>query len=239
MNIKCIAFDLDDTIYLERDYILSGFKAVSKYLHRTRGISEKETFEFLVKTFGKGIRGKNFNLLIEKFAIPNSELTKLIDIYRNHPPDIKPIEGMTELLAELSKSFRLAIITDGYIETQKLKVSALGIDRLVHRIIYTDEFGKERWKPDPLAFKTLKKYENLKNQEAIYIADNPLKDFIPAKATGFITIKVSYPGALYSSVPSPEASEPDYRVNSVESLRETLNLLCAEQGCHETIIYGS
>ena len=141
-----------------------------------------------------------------------------------------------ELLAELSESFRLAIITDGYIETQKLKVSALGIDRLVHKIIYTDEFGKERWKPDPLAFETLKKYENLKNQEAIYVADNSLKDFTPAKATGFITIKVSHPGALYSNVPAPEGSEPDYRVNSVKKLREILSLLCREGKHYETNI---
>ena len=32
MTVRCVAFDLDDTLYLERDYVRSGFWAVGRWI---------------------------------------------------------------------------------------------------------------------------------------------------------------------------------------------------------------
>jgi putative hydrolase of the HAD superfamily len=58
--IKAVVFDLDDTLYIEKQYALSGFKEVSNWLFRNNGI------EFFYETckiiFDQGIRGNIFNL---------------------------------------------------------------------------------------------------------------------------------------------------------------------------------
>ena len=40
--IHTLVFDLDDTLYLEREYALSGFRAVGDWLRQTRGLIDFE-----------------------------------------------------------------------------------------------------------------------------------------------------------------------------------------------------
>ena len=40
-RLKAILFDLDDTLFLEKDFVKSGFKAVASYIHNKNGIDEK------------------------------------------------------------------------------------------------------------------------------------------------------------------------------------------------------
>ena len=37
-RIRCVAFDVDDTLYLERDYVRSGFRAVAERVRRDHGL---------------------------------------------------------------------------------------------------------------------------------------------------------------------------------------------------------
>jgi putative hydrolase of the HAD superfamily len=36
--IRCVVFDVDDTLYLERDYVRSGFDSVGAWLQRDSGV---------------------------------------------------------------------------------------------------------------------------------------------------------------------------------------------------------
>ena len=46
-EIKIIIFDLDDTLYEERTFVESGFRAVAEYLEKHFKINKKELFEDL------------------------------------------------------------------------------------------------------------------------------------------------------------------------------------------------
>lgn len=39
MTIKAIVFDMDDTLYEERQYVISGFKAVDQYVIEQFGVT--------------------------------------------------------------------------------------------------------------------------------------------------------------------------------------------------------
>ena len=52
-----VAFDLDDTLYLERDYVRSGFRAVAEYAVRGADVSAEDAFTFLWHDFLAGVRG--------------------------------------------------------------------------------------------------------------------------------------------------------------------------------------
>ena len=64
MKLKAILFDLDDTLYLERDFVKSGFRAVAWWLQQENGLPEKETFTRLWSMFTSGERGDLFDRLL-------------------------------------------------------------------------------------------------------------------------------------------------------------------------------
>ena len=79
-NLKAIVFDLDDTLYPEMEFVMSGFRAVAKYLAKKYKLSSSKIFNILKSDFKKGIREKNFNFLLEKLNLSKKELKSLIKI---------------------------------------------------------------------------------------------------------------------------------------------------------------
>src|SRR5213082_3476474 len=83
-----VVFDIDDTLYLERDYVRSGFRAVGEWARESLGLSS--FFEEAWKCFEKGRRGDIFNVTLEGFGVrPSDELIRtLLSVYRGHDPAI-------------------------------------------------------------------------------------------------------------------------------------------------------
>ena len=50
-----IVFDLDDTLYPERDYVLSGFKAVASWAEARLGVPSLGGFSGLRRLFDKKV----------------------------------------------------------------------------------------------------------------------------------------------------------------------------------------
>ena len=46
--LKAILFDLDDTLYLERDFVKSGFKTVASLIQNNNGIDKEVVFNRLL-----------------------------------------------------------------------------------------------------------------------------------------------------------------------------------------------
>ena len=144
-EIKVIIFDLDDTLYKENDFVKSGFKSVSEYVNDNFGISNKKFYGLLVKTLKEKGRGKIFDIALKKYNIFNKELVqKLINVYRGHKPEIKVFNGVIPLLSRFGKKYKIALITDGLLSVQKGKVKALGIEKFIDVVVYTNEFQKPK-----------------------------------------------------------------------------------------------
>lgn len=224
MTIKAILFDLDDTLYEEKEFVKSGFKEVAKFISNKFKINEKIFYKILSNVFSEGVRGNIFNIALERLNINLDEniIPSMVKVYREHMPKINLKKNIKYLLLNFRKKYSLGIITDGYYEVQKKKVQALKLEELFDSIIYTDQYGKEYWKPSTLGYKlALKNLETLP-EEAIYIGDNPNKDFIGAKKIGIITIRLLYQDREYSQIRLSKEYEADYEV---EKLNEIMNLL--------------
>jgi len=220
---EAIVFDLDDTLYLERDFVMSGFHAVAKWSEQFLSIPEEVTFKELKSLFNQGIRGNIFNLLLESHDLLADEVVeKMISVYREHNPSISPFPDVKGVLIELKKYYFLGIISDGYLEVQERKLNALGIEDFFDAVIFTDEWGKEAWKPNKKSFELISCKFNVSPSQCIYVADNPEKDFFGAKKIGMYTIRVVRQGGLYSTCLAPTTEhEPDLTINS---LKELLNI---------------
>ena len=80
-------FDLDDTIFYEKDYVISGFHAISRNLFKKKLVNKK--FNSLINLYNK------FSDPFEEFCRQNREIKKneLIKIMREHSPKIKARPG--------------------------------------------------------------------------------------------------------------------------------------------------
>lgn len=226
--IKAVIFDLDDTLYYEQDYVKSGFRAVSRYIGSKYGVSEKEFYKLQLDILEKEGRGKVFDLALENFSLPLDEVEKMLAVYRSHEPEgIQLYEDVEYILEKLKKEgkYKTGIITDGNSQVQWNKIKALGLIDLVDEIIVTDDFGVDKRKPAPFAYLRLLESFKIKAGEAVYIGDNPLKDFIGARELGLKTIRVMREQGMHIEKRMEAAFEADLKVNSLRNLEELLQFI--------------
>jgi putative hydrolase of the HAD superfamily len=224
LSIRVILFDLDDTLYDEKQFVKSGFAKVAEFIEEKFSINKIDFYKILIDIYNDGSRGDTFNLALEKLNVVYDEDTirTMVKTYRKHIPKIKLDKGVRSLLIKLRGIYSLGIITDGYFEVQKNKVQVLKLEELFDSIIYTDQNGKEYWKPNVYGYKLALKIIKVLSEEAVYIGDNPHKDFIGAKKMGILTVRILQPGREYSKVRLSKGYEADYEIRE---LCEIMNLL--------------
>lgn len=196
--IKAIIFDLDDTLFPEKEYILSAFKIVGVYISEKCNVPNK-VVDDLIKSLFLESHDKVFDRLLEDNRFSKLSVKELIQVYRNHFPDIKLFNEVKKVLTDLKvKGYKLGLITDGYRKSQKNKILSLGLNKYFDEIILTDELGKEYWKPNPRAFKIMKEKLNVKYRQMVYVGDNPQKDFFISNVFPIKTIRV-YRNGIYNN----------------------------------------
>lgn len=222
--ITTIVFDLDDTLYDEIEYCKSGFRAVADFLANQEQSPSPIILETMLQCFKSGERKKVFNAALEQLSIRyNDELIKkLVEVYRNHIPRIKLPQDSCKVLEELSSNYNLSLLTDGFLPSQKLKVKALGIEKYFSFIIYTEELGRENWKPSPVGFKKIIGTLKTRPEQMAYVADNAKKDFIAPNKLGFTTIQLIRPNAIHKEPPSTPDATAKYVIHSINQLPELL-----------------
>jgi len=222
-ELKAIVFDLDDTLYLERDFVKSGFIAVSKWLANHHQLDENQNFDVLWSMFRKGNRGNLFDSLLKSLAVSDISVYDLTAVYRQHIPNIEPLEGVVPLLDRLKNSNKLGLLSDGYLEVQKKKLDSLGMEKYFDAVLFTDELGRDCWKPSVVPFEKILNRLNVNPNESVYIADNPEKDFKGPNQLGMDTIRICLEGGEHYNK-NPQANEyfPMQTVNSIKELSKEL-----------------
>ncbi len=223
--IKCIVFDMDDTLYDEMCYCKSGFKAVSEHLSKTQGLPASSIYDALWEQFEAKNQGGVFNAALEKLGIAfdSDFIQSLVQIYRNHNPDIALPADSREILEKLHRKYILALLTDGFMPAQKLKVEALDIEKYFKSIIYTELLGREFWKPSTVGFEKILNDLNLNAEECVYVADNLSKDFIGPNKLGFTTVQILRPNRVHNQKSETVEAEPDYVINKISEIENLLN----------------
>jgi len=186
-DLNAIIFDLDNTLYNEIQFIFGGFKAVARYLASKYGFDVNEIYKTLCLDFIKGVRRKNFDLLLERLGI-SEDITKLVSIYRNHELRLRPYKDVIVLDILRKKGFRLGLLTDGYPEIQRRKIKTLSLHKFFDVILVTGELGVK--KPDIKPFKEILRKLNVQADKAMFVGDNVFKDLIPAKKLGSTTVLI-------------------------------------------------
>jgi putative hydrolase of the HAD superfamily len=221
--IQAVVFDLDDTLYPERDYVRSGYRAVARHL-AGRGKDTKAMEAYLWGCFLSGRSARAFDATSAHFGLNLSaeKIAELVEVYRNHRPEIRPYEGMPDFLSLLREHRRLGLLSDGFLPAQELKLEALKLRRFFDEVLFTEQLGREAWKPSTAGFEALRGSLALPHEAFAYVADNPAKDFVAANALGWRTVQYLRPGQIHCRNTAPSGGQPQAVVRDFCDLRAAL-----------------
>ena len=225
-GLNAIVFDLDDTLFLERDYALSGFRAVAEWSERNIGIPAEEAYAELVGLFEDGVRTGTFDAWLAARGRPLDLVPTMVGIFRDHEPTITPVPVAIELLKGLRSRYALGLVTDGYSSVQRRKLAALGLRFLFDSVVVSDDYGREAWKPNPRPLLLALEELGVAGSAAVYVADNPTKDFLGARKAGMWSVRVRVPEGVYRDVePETPDHEPDAEIDRLDDLMPALEVI--------------
>lgn len=224
MMVELLVFDLDDTLFPEHQFVMSGFRAVDRWLAANESVTG--FFQEAERLFVAGHRGRIFNEVLESMGLSADaqRVAALVEIYRSHEPEIELHGDADWALDHFRERCRLGIITDGYSVTQHGKCRALNLEQRVDAIICTDDLGRDSWKPNPAAFEQLMQQFAVPATGCAYVGDNPSKDFRPGNELGWLTVQIQRPGGEYSDREDPKdpVDRPQVLISSLLDLPRIL-----------------
>jgi putative hydrolase of the HAD superfamily len=217
-----LVFDLDDTLYDERTFVMSGFAAVAQVLSPISGRSESALVERMVEIMERSGRGLIFNYLLEELSIDDEFLvTACVKAYREHEPRISLPTAHRRVLERL-QGFPKYVVTDGNPGVQERKVRALGLESIFKEFFYTWAFGEQAAKPSLQCFHMICEKEQAPLSEIVYIGDDPSKDFVALKRAGAHTIRVRT--GRFSELTAASEYEAALQINRLVDLPRALGL---------------
>lgn len=214
-----VVFDLDDTLYPERDFMLSGFRAVAG----VAGADIATGAELMAEAYD---RGSNAMDALADFigigaAARETAIAEWVKVYRGHRPEIALDEDTLQTLERLrERGIALAVITDGRGLTQRNKLEALGLYRFFSpdNIYISEERGHDKMSMEPFGY-MVHRYPEARR--FMYVGDNPAKDFINPNLMGWTTVCLRDKGRnIHSQTNLPGAEYAPQRY--VDSLGEIL-----------------
>lgn len=236
--IRCVAFDLDDTLFngtllVEKARIASVQMMIEYGLPVPEDYAIKVLYE-IVEEFGSNSENHLDNLIIRLQNDPKVKLNSkfnrnkyvaagIMGYHREKVKHFHPFKDVIKTFERLrEKGIKTAIITDGSPKKQYEKILRLKIEDLVDEIIISDEVAAR--KPNAFLFNLFLNHQGLKPDEVAYIGDRIDKDIGPAKEAGIIAILI-HRGTKYDPNITKKKYDikPDHHLNSLHDLFSILD----------------
>ncbi len=187
LKYDIIIFDLDDTIYSQKDYDNPALLNVSKFLAGKIKQDKKEIFKKL-RTLKKTRRGSApklvFDTFLKNYKFDNKKkiISSCISLFQKYEcKELKKSKSLKILLKSFSKTKVLFLVTNGFKIRQENKIKYLQIKEYFKKIFILDGIKKQT-KPSISNVNYLMRYlkEN-KNLKSVFVGDNKETDYEFAK----------------------------------------------------------
>ena len=227
-NSKVIAFDADDTLWVNETYFREAEKKFARLLspYETENKIDQELFQLEIKNlgiYGYGIKG--FMLSMVECALQLSNYTisqKTIEDILNIGKEMleKPIElldGVEEVLQQLQGKCKLIVATKGDLLDQERKLEKSGLLAYFHHI----EVMSEKKAPD---YQKLIKHLDIESNELLMIGNSLKSDVLPLIQIGSSAIHVPFHTTwAHEEVSIKESEDSNYK--TVQNLVDILEFL--------------
>ena len=214
-----LVFDLDDTLYLERDYVASGFRALGRWV--SDNLDLHDFAERAWRRFEGGARDRIFDSVLAELGLGDRPelIQRLLFLYRAHKPDIRLAPDAKACLDRIGPEGGVALLTDGFLVAQRNKIAALGLaERPIRPIVCTDLWGRGCWKPHDRGFLHIESHYRLPSRAFTYVADNPAKDFVAPLRLGWSTVWIRRPARIHADARPCPGGCPARMIESLDEL---------------------
>ncbi len=197
----CICIDLDDTLYNEIEYVISGYKFIEKWIYDN---NNKISFKIKKETIQNNINS-HIQIFIKKNNLPERYIDYFVKILRDHKPIIELSRNNLEKLRKLKDKFKnLILLTNGRSISQRNKIESLKITEFFNDILISEEIGAN--KPDEKLYqKIIKKY---KDHNILFVGDNIDVDLVTPIHLGYKTLLIKN---IKNRIHNYDNNHPDFK----------------------------
>ena len=226
-NIKAIAFDADDTLWVNETFFRDAEVAFAKHLAAYGDQDEivQKLLDTEIKnldTYGYGIKGFTLSMLETAHRLMGKRMNaETIDFILNKGKQMldEPVEllpHIEEVLGQLSKKYKLVVATKGDLLDQERKLIKSGlIDYFHHVEIVSDKKETQ--------YKKLVKHLDIQPQEFLMIGNSLKSDVIPVLAMGGHAFHIPFHTTWSHEQVDEEINHSKFK--ALKSARELLDIL--------------
>lgn len=227
MNIQVIAFDADDTLWVNEPYFQETERKFCELLedylpHHTVSQELFKTEMQNLALYGYGIKGFMLSMVETALRVTNKTLNvEIIEKAIAFGKDLleKPIEmidGVEEVLQSLYKKYRLVVATKGDLLDQERKLKKSGLGHYFHHI----EIMSDKQEAD---YKKLIKHLDIKPEEFLMIGNSIKSDILPVLAIGGHGIHVPFHTTWAHEKVDHNVDHPNFR--NIQAIKEVISAL--------------
>ncbi len=227
MNIKVIAFDADDTLWVNEPYFQETEKEFCQLLEdylpqHTVARELLQTEVANLPLYGYGIKGFMLSMIETALKVTNHTIgVEAIDKIIGYGKALlaRPIElldGVEEVLTALKDRYRLVVATKGDLLDQERKLRNSGVEHYFHHI----EIMSEKAEPD---YRKLLKHLDIRPDEFLMVGNSLKSDVLPVLGIGGHGYHVPFHTTWAHEVVSHRIEHPNFR--QVGDIREFLPFL--------------
>jgi len=189
LHERAVVFDLDDTLYPFRRFILSGFATCARQLARRRGVDARRAFRLMVKAFRQDGQGREVQTTLGLLGLSDRLTPGLVDdIIWGRGLNLRLPASSRRVLRDLrARGWKLGVLTNGDPEVQARKVDALGLSAYVDAIVFAAEHGSG--KPSPTAFYEVARRLHVMPSRTIVVGDDEWCDVNGARMVGMRPVR--------------------------------------------------
>ncbi|WP_290699246.1 HAD family hydrolase [Lacinutrix sp.] len=227
-NIKVIGFDADDTLWVNETYFRDAETEFSKLLSRfeTENKIDKELFNMEIKNlpvYGYGVKGFVLSMVelaleLSNNTVSNNTISKILEIGKemiNKPVEL--LNGVEDVLKELSKNYKLIVATKGDLLDQERKLKKSGLLDYFHHIEVLSDKKEEN-------YSRLLKHLDIKPEHFLMIGNSLKSDVLPLVALGAKAIHIPFHTTwAHEEVTVNPNKHKSYR--TLENLSEVISIL--------------
>ncbi|MEO1023011.1 MAG: HAD family hydrolase [Bacteroidota bacterium] len=194
---KFIFFDLDDTLLNHKKAEQNGLADVHQHFPEVQSVPLahlKETYHQINKglweEYGRGeidrhilhrMRFEETFLALGIMPSLYEEAGKVyMNYYRNH---WEWIDGAEATYKRIAEQFPVGIITNGFAETQQMKIDQFGFAESARHIVISEEIGV--MKPHPKIFDHATALAGVEREEILYVGDSYTSDVVGGLNAGW------------------------------------------------------
>ena len=196
MAIKVIAFDADDTLWVNEPYFRETedqfCSLLEDYLPHHNIMQELFKTEMdNLSLYGYGIKGFMLSMIETALRVTNNNLDqsilqKIIALGKEMlEKPIELLDGVEEVLQQLQGKYKLVVATKGDLLDQERKLKKSGIDHYFHHI----EIMSDKQEAD---FAKLIKHLDIRPDEFLMLGNSLKSDVLPVLAIGGHGVHIPY-----------------------------------------------